>query len=85
MCKMNTVHNIFLLNINLGVGRNVPDPSQNETLSCGTVVPLGKETASNSGNTSLYYNEYIVYDVAQVRPRFLVKLKFDFQGSAFYF
>ena len=28
---------------------------------------------------SLYYNEYIVYDPAQVRLRFLVKVQFHFK------
>lgn len=34
----------------------------------GTLVPLGKPAPTGVNNTSLLYNEFIVYDVAQVRP-----------------
>jgi hypothetical protein len=55
-------------------------------LSDGQVeVPCGQpvETTSNKSSgtrtvsPSLLYNEYIVYDVGQIRERFLVEFDFD--------
>jgi poly [ADP-ribose] polymerase len=34
-----------------------------------------KPGPTNVDNASLYYNEYIVYDVAQVRLRYLLRVK----------
>ncbi|KAK7085917.1 Poly [ADP-ribose] polymerase 2 [Halocaridina rubra] len=65
-----------------GLGRTAPDPQKFKKLSDGLVVPMGpgKETkVSNSQGYSLLYNEYIVYDPAQVRTRFLLKVKFNFR------
>lgn len=50
--------------------------------SDGTVVPLGpgvEVAPKNDSNYSLLYNEYIVYNPAQVRTRFLLKVKFNFK------
>ncbi|XP_013176795.1 PREDICTED: poly [ADP-ribose] polymerase-like [Papilio xuthus] len=61
-----------------GVGRIQPNPTEDVTLKNGIVVPLG--TPNNSGSQSnLIYNEYIVYDVAQVNIKYLVQLKFNFK------
>lgn len=60
-----------------GVGSEVPAPEGNTTLACGTVVPLGKPKVE-TGNFTLRYNEYVVYDVAQVRARYLVKVNFKY-------
>ena len=42
----------------------------------GCIVPSGKPTSSgiSASDTSLLYNEFIVYDTDQVNPRYLVKL-----------
>lgn len=40
----------------------------------GTVVPCGEPTQSTA-NSSLLYNEYIVYNVDQVRIRYLVEVE----------
>lgn len=63
-----------------GVGRTAPDPSATVTLD-GVQVPLGKGTNTNIDDTSLLYNEYIVYDVAQVNLKYLLKTKFNYQTS----
>ncbi|XP_020310641.1 poly [ADP-ribose] polymerase 1 isoform X2 [Oncorhynchus kisutch] len=63
-----------------GLGRNAPDPSATVTLD-GVQVPLGKGTNTNIDDTSLLYNEYIVYDVAQVNLKYLLKIKFNYQMS----
>ncbi|XP_047482677.1 poly [ADP-ribose] polymerase 2-like isoform X3 [Penaeus chinensis] len=65
-----------------GCGKFVP-PSKNFTkLSDGTVVPLGPAVNSGLNNPkgyTLMYNEFIVYNPAQVRTRFLLKVKFHFR------
>ncbi|XP_050688575.1 poly [ADP-ribose] polymerase 2-like isoform X2 [Eriocheir sinensis] len=65
-----------------GCGRTAPQPENFTKLSDGTVVPMGpgvQNVAKNNMNYSLLYNEYIVYDPAQVRTRFLLKVKFNFK------
>ncbi|VDK46679.1 unnamed protein product [Taenia asiatica] len=61
-----------------GVGRNIPDPSTWITLDDGVVVPCGKLIESKVENATLWYNEFIVYDVRQIRLRYLVQLKFKY-------
>uniref|UniRef100_A0AAV2KEV0 Poly [ADP-ribose] polymerase n=1 Tax=Knipowitschia caucasica TaxID=637954 RepID=A0AAV2KEV0_KNICA len=63
-----------------GMGRTAPDPSATVTLE-GVQVPLGKGVDTNIEDTSLLYNEYIVYDVAQVNLKYLLKIKFNYQTS----
>ncbi|XP_034018181.1 poly [ADP-ribose] polymerase 1 isoform X2 [Thalassophryne amazonica] len=63
-----------------GLGRTAPDPSDAGTLE-GVQVPLGKGVHTNIDDTSLLYNEYIVYDVAQVKMKYLLKIKFNYQTS----
>lgn len=63
-----------------GVGREFPDPKGDKTLDCGTIVPLGKPICKgNDSGLCLMYNEFIVYDVAQIRARYLVKLNFNYK------
>ncbi|XP_069975958.1 poly [ADP-ribose] polymerase 1-like [Penaeus vannamei] len=61
-----------------GLGRTCPDPSESITVD-GVEVPLGKGIQAPVGNTSLLYNEFIVYDVAQVNVKYLLKLKFNYR------
>uniref|UniRef100_A0A8C5H0G8 Poly [ADP-ribose] polymerase n=1 Tax=Gouania willdenowi TaxID=441366 RepID=A0A8C5H0G8_GOUWI len=63
-----------------GVGRTAPDPSASDTLD-GVQVPLGKGVQTQFEDTSLLYNEYIVYDVAQINLKYLLKIKFNYQNS----
>lgn len=63
-----------------GLGRTAPDPSATVTLD-GVQVPLGKGVNTNIDDTSLLYNEYIVYDIAQVNLKYLLKIKFNYQTS----
>ena len=47
----------------------------------GMVVPLGKAVDTGTTNPDGYtlnYNEFIVYDPAQVRMRYLLKVQFNF-------
>eukprot|EP00731_Ephydatia_muelleri_P032007 Em0023g514a len=64
-----------------GLGRMVPDPTQTVKLSDGCEVPLGTPIDTGLTNKSGYtlnYNEFVVYDMKQVKMRYLVKLRFRF-------
>jgi len=61
-----------------GLGRTYPNPDQNVTLPDGLVVPTGKFISNSNLSTSLLYNEFIVYDVSQIRVRYLLQVKFNF-------
>ncbi|XP_062980205.1 poly [ADP-ribose] polymerase 1 [Elgaria multicarinata webbii] len=63
-----------------GLGKTAPDPSATVTLD-GVDVPLGNGIPSGVSNTCLLYNEYIVYDLAQVNLKYLLKLKFNYKTS----
>lgn len=63
-----------------GLGRTAPDPAATVQLD-GVDVPLGKGVSTNINDTGLLYNEYIVYDIAQVNLKYLLKLKFNYKGG----
>ncbi|XP_077991916.1 poly [ADP-ribose] polymerase 1-like [Glandiceps talaboti] len=63
-----------------GIGSTCPDPSAVVTLPDGVTVPVGKGTQSSTARTSLLYNEYIVYDVAQVEMKYMCKVKFNYKS-----
>ena len=53
-----------------GCGSTQPNPSQQKVMPGGVKVPLGTPaSASLPQPTSLLYNEYIVYDVSQIKVR----------------
>lgn len=54
-----------------GVGQNTPDPAQNVVLEDGLIIPTG-DLIQAGNNSSLYYDEYIVYDQSQVRIKYLI-------------
>jgi len=78
-----------------GLGSTEPDPACVRELPNGTkgklsslpsffnrfLVPCGKGVPSNADNTSLLYNEYIVYDAAQVNLKYLIDFKFKFKET----
>ncbi|XP_045534440.1 poly [ADP-ribose] polymerase [Papilio machaon] len=61
-----------------GVGRTQPDPARARTLPDGTLVPLGPPVSAEQ-NTALLYNEFIVYDVAQVKAKYVLQVKFNYK------
>uniref|UniRef100_A0A8C3Q0T4 Poly [ADP-ribose] polymerase n=1 Tax=Chrysolophus pictus TaxID=9089 RepID=A0A8C3Q0T4_CHRPC len=63
-----------------GLGKTAPDPTASTTLD-GVEVPLGNGISTGINDTCLLYNEYIVYDVAQVNLKYLLKLKFNYKTS----
>ncbi|KAJ8023574.1 Poly [ADP-ribose] polymerase 2 [Holothuria leucospilota] len=65
-----------------GLGQIAPDSKENLTMSCGTVVPLGKGIPTgvqNKNGITLRFNEYVVYDTKQIKLRYLVKVKFNWK------
>jgi len=59
-----------------GRGRTEPDPTKSAYTKDGIEVPYGPAVPVDLEDGSLLYNEYIVYDVAQIRMRYLIKMKF---------
>uniref|UniRef100_UPI000180C414 poly [ADP-ribose] polymerase 2 n=1 Tax=Ciona intestinalis TaxID=7719 RepID=UPI000180C414 len=65
-----------------GLGKTQPDPSKSKYTDDGVLVPCGLPVSEEgSKNSALLYNEFVVYSAKQVRPRFLVKLNFNFTQS----
>jgi poly [ADP-ribose] polymerase 2/3/4 len=68
-----------------GVGKSEPNESEWVKLDDGCVIPIGKlknKVDSKDANSySLLYNEYIVYDVSQIKLRYLVKVEFDYEDD----
>ncbi|KAK4406998.1 Poly [ADP-ribose] polymerase 2 [Sesamum angolense] len=64
-----------------GVGATAPDLSEALTLEDGVVVPLGTPKEQPGPKGSLLYNEYIVYNVEQIRMRYLVQVYFKYKSS----
>lgn len=62
-----------------GVGQTAPDPLGAQTLEDGVIVPLGKPKEQLSSKGHLLYNEYIVYNVDQIRMRYVVQVNFKFK------
>ncbi|MFS7901678.1 putative NAD(+) ADP-ribosyltransferase transcription regulator SAP family [Helianthus anomalus] len=62
-----------------GVGATAPDMSESESLEDGVVVPLGRPKKQSSTKASLLYNEYIAYNVDQIRMRYVVHVNFNFK------
>ncbi|XP_039012015.1 poly [ADP-ribose] polymerase 2-like [Hibiscus syriacus] len=60
-----------------GVGATAPDLSEAETLDDGVIVPLGKPREQKREG-ALWYNEYIVYNVDQIRMRYLIQVSFNY-------
>jgi poly [ADP-ribose] polymerase 1 len=64
-----------------GVGQTTPNPAEFVTRKDGVVVPCGKGSTNDNLRSSLLYNEYIVYDVAQVNINYLLKMKFNYNRN----
>ncbi|KAF5196272.1 Poly [ADP-ribose] polymerase [Thalictrum thalictroides] len=59
-----------------GLGKTIPQQSEYVKWKDEVVVPCGKPVQSNVRASELMYNEYIVYDTAQVKMQFLLKVRF---------
>ena len=56
-----------------------PDPAGSYTTDDGVVIPMGVSSKADIARSSLLYNEYIVYDTAQIKIKYLLKTKFNFK------
>ncbi|THU50464.1 hypothetical protein C4D60_Mb06t20490 [Musa balbisiana] len=63
-----------------GVGATAPDILDSQVLEDGVVVPLGTPKEQNNLQCSLLYNEYIVYNIEQIRMRYVIHVLFDFKN-----
>jgi poly [ADP-ribose] polymerase len=61
-----------------GCGGMEPNPEEAHTMADGTVIPKGKLVKVTNRTTSLLYNEFIVYDVSQIRIRYLLRVNMKF-------
>ncbi|KAK7163385.1 hypothetical protein R3I93_007439 [Phoxinus phoxinus] len=65
-----------------GLGQTAPDPNNYVALD-GVSVPMGpsvKTGVGQKGGYSLLYNEYIVYNPAQVQMRYLLRVQFNYSS-----
>ncbi|XP_015083642.1 poly [ADP-ribose] polymerase 2-like [Solanum pennellii] len=60
-----------------GVGATAPDPKASQILEDGVVVPLGNPKNQRKQG-SLLYNEFIVYNVEQIRMRYVIQVEFNY-------
>lgn len=64
----------------MGRGQTHPDPKDVHKTEDGVEVPYGMGVpAKLSKNSALLYNEYIVYDVAQVKVRYMIRMNFKYK------
>uniref|UniRef100_A0A3B3CSP4 Poly [ADP-ribose] polymerase n=1 Tax=Oryzias melastigma TaxID=30732 RepID=A0A3B3CSP4_ORYME len=64
-----------------GLGQTAPDPRNSVT--DGVTVPMGpgvKTGVANNSGYSLLYNEFIVYNPAQTRMRYLLRVQFNYSS-----
>ncbi|XP_037719414.1 uncharacterized protein LOC119553225 isoform X2 [Drosophila subpulchrella] len=61
-----------------GHGRTMPDPSKSYFRNDGVEIPIGEAVTNSNFDSSLLYNEYIVYDVAQVNVQYLFRMEFKY-------
>lgn len=59
-----------------GIGKTYPNPKEEHIRPDGVKLPMGKPVVDDTIKSSLLYNEYIVYDVAQVKVEYLFKMNF---------
>jgi poly [ADP-ribose] polymerase len=57
------------------LGKTAPSASENLSWGEGVVVPAGPETVTDSKDSLFNYNEHLIYDVDQIRSRFLVQVE----------
>lgn len=62
-----------------GIGKTYPNPNMIHTRSDGVVLPIGTPITDSDVKSSLLYNEYIVYDAAQVKCQYLFRMKFNYK------
>ncbi|KAH8380159.1 hypothetical protein KR009_009295 [Drosophila setifemur] len=61
-----------------GHGRTMPDPKESHIRKDGVEIPFGKSVTNEKLKSSLLYNEYIVYDIAQVNVQYMFRMEFKY-------
>jgi poly [ADP-ribose] polymerase len=62
-----------------GVGSSAPDSTKKIILEGQVEVPMGNLKQNSGHGGYLMYNEYIVYDVAQINIKYLLVTEFDYK------
>ncbi len=61
-----------------GLGRTAPNEKNFVKLD-GITVPMGPGENTSTDRCSLLYNEFIVYDIAQIKIKYLLRCKFNYK------
>lgn len=64
-----------------GLGRTAPNPADTKVVD-GMKIPMGKSYKTgitNSSGYTLEYNEFIVYDVKQIKMKYALKVRFNYK------
>ncbi|CAF4569950.1 unnamed protein product [Rotaria sp. Silwood2] len=62
-----------------GYGSTMPDPKEYYYTNDGVFIPMGHGIQSNVRQTSLLYNEYIVYNTDQINIKYLLRVNFQYK------
>ncbi|XP_044951581.1 poly [ADP-ribose] polymerase 2-like [Hordeum vulgare subsp. vulgare] len=62
-----------------GVAKTAPDMAESKITDDGLVIPLGKPKKVHALQGVLYYNEYIVYNLDQIRMRYALQVSFNYK------
>ncbi|XP_040581358.1 poly [ADP-ribose] polymerase 1 [Lepeophtheirus salmonis] len=62
----------------MGIGKTQPDPNDVTEID-GSTIQYGKSVKDDNLKSDLLYNEFIVYDVAQVQCKYLFRMKFNYK------
>jgi len=70
-----------------GQGKTAPDATGYRKLpdDAKVTVPMGKGKQSDAKNSSLLYDEFIVYDVAQICQKYVLQVDFQFKSHGGFF
>ncbi|CAG5089293.1 Similar to Parp: Poly [ADP-ribose] polymerase (Drosophila melanogaster) [Cotesia congregata] len=60
-----------------GLGSTYPDPGDVHVCQDGVIVPYGKPVSNDTSGFKLHYNEFVVYNVGQIRIRYIVRVRLD--------
>ncbi len=61
-----------------GVGKIRPDPKNAVEIQKDITIPMGPGIQTFDPNVYLRYNEFIVYDIAQIKIKYLLRIKFNY-------
>ncbi|CAF3934676.1 unnamed protein product [Adineta steineri] len=61
-----------------GCGQTIPDPKEHIYTDDGILIPMGHGINANIPQSSLLYNEYIVYNTDQIKIKYLLRVEFDY-------